>query len=98
MIVPRFNMATLITLIEPLRVANYLAPAPLYEWEVLSFDGTQIAASNGFTMAATAPPDRNRGGELLFILASWGGGNLSEHCGAVLAAPAVAAGRAALSG
>ena len=29
LIVPRFNMATLITMIEPLRIANYLSPLPL---------------------------------------------------------------------
>lgn len=46
-IVPRFNMATLISLIEPLRIANYLAPEPLYQWEILSPDGPEIPASNG---------------------------------------------------
>ena len=72
LIVPRFNMATLITLIEPLRVANYLAPEPLYGWEIASFDGAEIAASNGLTMRAAPPDDRNRRGELVFVLASWG--------------------------
>ena len=72
LIVPRFNMATLITLIEPLRVANYLAPAPLYDWEIASFEGREIPASNGLTMQAGPPADRNRRGELLFVLASWG--------------------------
>lgn len=72
LIVPRFNMATLITLIEPLRIANYLAPAPLYQWEILSMDGTEIIASNGLSMAAQPVSDRNRRGETLFVLASWG--------------------------
>lgn len=72
LILPRFNMATLITMIEPLRVANYLAPKPLFAWEVLSLDGTEIAASNGMSITATPPPDRNRRGELVFVLASWG--------------------------
>lgn len=71
-IVPRFNMATLITLIEPLRVANYLAPEPLYQWEILSPDGPEIPASNGLSITAQPLDDRNRRGELAFALASWG--------------------------
>jgi transcriptional regulator GlxA family with amidase domain len=75
-IVPRFNMATLITLIEPLRVANYLAASPRYSWEILSMDGDDVAASNGMTLAARAagdpasPPVRR--GDVVFVLASWG--------------------------
>ena len=52
LIVPRFNMATLITMIEPLRIANYLAPQPLFSWEIMSFDGTEIHASNGLSIPA----------------------------------------------
>lgn len=71
-IVPRFNMATLITLIEPLRVANYLSPEPLYQWEILSPDGPEIPASNGLSITAQPLDDRNRRGETVFALASWG--------------------------
>lgn len=71
-IVPRFNMATLITMIEPLRVANYLAPEPLYHWEILSPDGIDIPASNGLSITAAPLDDRNRRGEMVFALASWG--------------------------
>ncbi|MES2916388.1 MAG: GlxA family transcriptional regulator [Pseudomonadota bacterium] len=71
-IVPRFNMATLITMIEPLRVANYLASQPLYHWEILSPDGTEIPASNGLSITAQPLDDRNRRGETIFVLASWG--------------------------
>lgn len=71
-IVPRFNMATLISLIEPLRVANYLAPEPLYQWEILSPDGPDIPASNGLSITAQPLSDRPRRGELICTLASWG--------------------------
>lgn len=71
-IVPRFNLATLITMIEPLRVANYLSPEPLYHWDILSPDGPEIPASNGLTITAQALDDRNRRGETVFVLASWG--------------------------
>jgi transcriptional regulator GlxA family with amidase domain len=71
-IVPRFNMATLITMIEPLRVANYLVPEPLYHWDILSPDGPEIPASNGLSITAQPLDDRNRRGETIFVLASWG--------------------------
>ena len=71
-IVPRFNMATLITMIEPLRVANYLATQPLYQWEILSPDGAEIPASNGLSITAQPMDDRTRRGETVFVLASWG--------------------------
>ena len=71
-IVPRFNMATLITMIEPLRVANYLASEPLYHWEILSPDGPEIPASNGLSITAQPLDDRIRRGETIFALASWG--------------------------
>jgi AraC family carnitine catabolism transcriptional activator len=72
LIVPRFNMATLITMIEPLRIANYLASQPLYAWDILSFDGAEITASNGLTITARPVPERLHRDETLFVLASWG--------------------------
>lgn len=75
LIVPRFNMATLITMIEPLRIANYLAPHPVYRWDILSMDGTEIVASNGLSITAQPVTERNRRGETLFVMASWG----AEH-------------------
>jgi AraC family carnitine catabolism transcriptional activator len=73
LIVPRFNLAEMIAVIEPMRVANYLSPEPLYAWDVVSFDGAEIPASNGFTVAASPPEDRSRRGETIFVFASWGG-------------------------
>lgn len=72
LIVPRFNMSTLMTMIEPMRIANYLSPKPIYAWDVVSFDGHEITASNGFSLPAHKPPNRNRRGEVIFIMGSWG--------------------------
>jgi transcriptional regulator GlxA family with amidase domain len=72
LIVPRFNLIELVALIEPMRVANYLSPFPLYQWEITSFDGRQIEASNGFTIEAAPPDDRKRRDDIIFVLASWG--------------------------
>jgi len=49
-VVPRFNMATLVSLIEPMRVANYLSSSDLYSWEIASFEGSDVEASNGITI------------------------------------------------
>lgn len=73
LIVPRFNMAEMITMIEPMRVANYLSPRPLYAWEIASFDGPEIVASNGLSITAHPPSERGRRGEIIFVFASWGG-------------------------
>jgi transcriptional regulator GlxA family with amidase domain len=72
LIVPRFNMATLITLIEPMRVANYLSAHPLYQWDIVSMDGDRVPASNGLGVDASLPSDTLRRGDLVFVLASWG--------------------------
>jgi len=74
-VVPRFNMVTLITMIEELRVANYLASETLFSWEVLSFDGPQITASNGMAVTAVETPHDLRTTDMLFVIGSWG----SEH-------------------
>ncbi|NHB75270.1 GlxA family transcriptional regulator [Rhodobacter sp. M37P] len=71
-VLPRFNLATLITMIEPLRIANYLASRPLYHWQILSPDGPEVPASNGLSIAAGPLDDRPRRGEAVFLLASWG--------------------------
>ena len=74
-VVPRFNIMTLITMIETLRIANYLAPASIYSWEVASFDGSKIIASNGMTATIKTANDNLQSAEFVFILGSWG----TEH-------------------
>ena len=74
-VVPRFNITTLITMIETLRIANYLAPTSKFSWEVASFDGSKITASNGMTATIKTANDNLRSAEFVFILGSWG----TEH-------------------
>ena len=40
-LLPRFNMATLATMIEPLRIANYVSGEALYRWEFLPPSGVR---------------------------------------------------------
>ena len=71
-LIPRFNMMTLTTLIETLRVANYLSPKPLYDWCYISFDGVTVTASNGLTVKAMVLDDDPDDFDTVFVVGSWG--------------------------
>lgn len=74
-VVPRFNITTLITMIETMRVANYLASSPMFSWEVVSFDGEELTASNGMMTTIAAAVDSLLPADFVFVLGSWG----TEH-------------------
>ena len=71
-VVPRFNITTLITMIETMRVANYLAPNPLFSWDIVSFEGADIDASNGMKTTVSADPENLPAADFVFVLGSWG--------------------------
>lgn len=74
-VVPRFNLTTLITMIETMRIGNYLSSSLPFSWEVTSFDGMKVAASNGMSATMTAEPGQTGEADFIFVLASWG----AEH-------------------
>ncbi len=74
-VVPRFNLTTLITMIETMRIANYLAPEPMFSWDIVSFDGPEIVASNGMTTAVDTDYGSLTPADFVFVLGSWG----TEH-------------------
>lgn len=74
-VVPRFNVTTLITMIETMRIANYLAPASIFSWEIASFDGAKITASNGMTTTVSVADETLKPADFVFVLGSWG----TEH-------------------
>lgn len=71
-LIPRFNMMTLTTLIEPMRIANYLAPSELFGWSYLSAAGGEVVASNGMRLGSTAIEQAEEVGETLIVCGSWG--------------------------
>lgn len=71
-VVPRFNMATLVSLIEPMRVANYLSATKIYSWEIVSFDSSTVFASNGMSVSTLKPLTNIKRQDLIFIVGSWG--------------------------
>ena len=50
-LVPRFSMMAFAAGIEPLRSANRLSGARLFEWQLVSADGSPVEASNGIAVA-----------------------------------------------
>ena len=72
-IVPRFNLMTLITMIETLRIANYLLPYPAFSWDILSFETQEVSSSNGMRISANIRLDGIEAADLIILLSSWGG-------------------------
>lgn len=75
LVIPRFNMMALTTALEPLRIANYLAPEPLYAWRFLSEPGGRVTASNGMDLATAALDAGSERFDLVVVCGSWG----AEH-------------------
>ncbi|MEI4197302.1 GlxA family transcriptional regulator [Roseovarius sp. E0-M6] len=72
---PRFNMMGLVSLLEPMRIANYLSPAPLYRHELHSVRAGKVTASNGMTITCTDLPEKLTRDDLVVVAGSWG----TEH-------------------
>ena len=72
LLLPRFNMYSLMNIVEAPRIANYLSPAPLYAVHHISFDGASIAASNNMSVECASPPERLDRNDMLFVVGSWG--------------------------
>jgi AraC family carnitine catabolism transcriptional activator len=52
LLLPKFSMMAFVSAVEPLRVANRLAGATLYQWEIVALEGASIVASNGMALVA----------------------------------------------
>ncbi len=72
-VIPRFNMSTLVTMIETMRIANYLSSQLLFSWEITSFDGNSVVASNGMNASGLGAPTELSSFQQIFVLGSWGG-------------------------
>ena len=71
-LLPRFNMASLTTMIEPMRIANYLSTYPLYQWQFLSRHGGLVQASNDMTIACDEIDRGKSPASYIVLLGSWG--------------------------
>lgn len=50
LLLPDYAMVSLLSAIEPLRMANQLSGRPLYRWQCLSEEGVPVYASNGMAL------------------------------------------------
>jgi len=81
-LMPRFNMATLATMIEPLRIANYVMTKELYSWTFLAPGGGTVQASNKMPLAChdLYDADSVRGPiNCVVLLGSWGSERHSDE-------------------
>ena len=78
-LLPRFNMASLTTMIEPMRIANYLSTHPLYRWQFLSRHGGLVQASNDMTIACDEIDSGKSQASYIILLGSWGTERYSDE-------------------
>ena len=64
---PRYSMIALSNAVEPLRMANILTGESVYEWSIVSLDGTPTPASNGLQLSPTLPLDSVGAVDILFV-------------------------------
>ncbi|MDR9439224.1 MAG: GlxA family transcriptional regulator [Halomonas sp.] len=50
LLLPRFSMMAFFSAVEPLRIANRITGRALFDWTLISEDGTPVTASNGMTL------------------------------------------------
>lgn len=73
-VIPRFNMLTLTAFIEPMRIANYLSPDPLYSWQFYSPEPGAVQASNGMMLqCGSLESSTGSAEEIVAVFGSWGG-------------------------
>ena len=78
-LLPRFNMATLATMIEPLRIANYIASSQIYAWSFTTPSGGVVQASNGIPLDCTSLDADADGATSIVLLGSWGAERYSDE-------------------
>lgn len=70
LIVPEYSNLTLGVVIEPLRVANGVANAPLFTWRTYGDGTATVRSSSGLTLAVDGELDDAEAFDCLFVLAS----------------------------
>jgi transcriptional regulator GlxA family with amidase domain len=60
-------MIALTNAVEPLRMANILTGRQVYEWSIVSLDGTPTSASNGLQLSPTVALDSIKSVDILFV-------------------------------
>ncbi len=77
-LIPRFNMMGLISLLEPIRIANYLSGTPLYAHGFHALEPGQVTASNGMQVTCASLPDKLARHDIVVVAGSWGAEHLDD--------------------
>ncbi len=80
---PNYSLIAVANALEPLRMANRLAGREIYEWCIVSLDGSTTEASSGLTLSPTGVLDKLAAVDILFVC---GGINVREAVSATLLA------------
>ena len=64
---PRYSMIALSNAVEPLRMANIITGQSVYEWSIVSLEGTPTTASNGLQLSPTLPLEQMGPVDILFV-------------------------------
>ncbi|MEM6898057.1 MAG: hypothetical protein AAF576_11760, partial [Pseudomonadota bacterium] len=57
-LLPRFNMMGMVSLLEPTRIANYLSDAPLYTHSFHAAEAGKVTSSNGMEVTCMGLPGK----------------------------------------
>lgn len=71
-LLPRFNMMGMVSLLEPVRIANYLSEAPLYQHTFHASKAGSVPASNGMEITCDGLPEALTRDDIVFVAGSWG--------------------------
>lgn len=67
----KFSMFSLSSLVEPLRIANYCSGNNLYGWHFLSADGNDVKASTGIMVPTTAVSMNEAALDAIIVCGGW---------------------------
>jgi AraC family transcriptional regulator, glycine betaine-responsive activator len=80
---PNYSLIAVANALEPLRMANRVVGQEVYQWSVISLDGTAVDASSGLNLAPTAALKKLGEVDILFVC---GGINVREAVSPALTA------------
>jgi transcriptional regulator GlxA family with amidase domain len=72
---PNYSLIAVANALEPLRMANRVIGQDVYEWSIISMDGSSIDASSGLNLSPTGALDKLGAVDILFVC---GGINVRE--------------------
>lgn len=67
----KFNLLSLSSLTEPLRIANYCSGSNLYQWHFLSADGAEVSSSAGVTIRTQPVSTEDANWEAIIVCGGW---------------------------